>query len=447
MGSTQLTGRVIYKGDLGYEEAIKNWNPYVDTFPLVFVFAQNARDVSNGIKWARENDVPLRVRSGRHALDKNLSVVKGGLVIDVSDMNKVTIDKRKGLATVQTGILVGPLVKELALNGFMAPFGDSPTVGIGGITMGGGFGVVSRSIGLISDNLRGLEMVDAKGRIVTANAHHNEDLFWASRGGGGGNFGYNTEYTFRVPRAPETATVFNIVWPWDQLESVFRTWQRWAPFVDERLGCYLEIYSKINGLCRVNGIFLGTKTEAVRLLEPLTTTGTPTQVDIQSLFYLDAINYLDPPQPIPEQSSQSVKFSSVWSLDLWSEEPISIMKNYLEEATGTEANFFFENWGGQIRRIPKDKTAFYWREPLFYSEWNASWNQPKDEARNLASVEKVRQQLQPFVKGSYVNVPDQNIKNFGEEYYASNFERLRRVKAKYDPENFFCFPQSIPPAP
>ncbi|MDR4162594.1 FAD-binding protein, partial [Bacillus paranthracis] len=115
-----------------------------------------------------------------------------------------------------------------AREGFMAPFGDSPTVGIGGITMGGGFGVLSRSIGLISDNLLALETVDAKGKIIQADQSSNEDLLWASRGGGGGNFGYNTEYTFKVHRAPKTATVFNIIWPWEQLETVFKAWQQWA---------------------------------------------------------------------------------------------------------------------------------------------------------------------------------------------------------------------------
>lgn len=207
MGSIQLTGRVIFKGDPGYEEAIKNWNPYVDVCPLVFVFAQNSQDVSNAIKWARENRVPLRVRSGRHGLDRNLSVVKGGVVIDVSDMQKVSLDRKNAIATVQTGIHVGPLVKGLAREGFMAPFGDSPTVGIGGITMGGGFGVLSRSIGLVSDNLLALEMVDAKGKIIQADPSSNEDLLWASKGGGG-NFGYNTEYTFKVHRAPKTVIIY-----------------------------------------------------------------------------------------------------------------------------------------------------------------------------------------------------------------------------------------------
>jgi hypothetical protein len=328
----------------------------------------------------------------------------------------------------------------------MAPFGDSPTVGIGGITMGGGFGVLSRSIGLISDNLVGLKMVDAHGRIIEANKFCNEDLFWASRGGGGGNFGYNTQYAFQVRRAPKTATVFNIIWPWEQLEAVFKTWQNWAPFVDSRLGCILEIFSKVNGLCHAEGIFLGSKKELIQLLEPLTNTGTPSQIVIETLLYPDAIDFLDPDEPIPGRSDQSVKFSSSWGLDLWPEEPISIMKKFLEEAPGTESNFFFINWGGAISKVPSHKTAFFWRSPLFYTEWTASWEKKSQEAASLASVEKVRQMMKPYVTGSYVNVPDQNIENFGKAYYGSNFSRLREVKAKYDPENLFRFPQSIPPS-
>ncbi|MBY6036956.1 FAD-binding oxidoreductase [Fictibacillus nanhaiensis] len=444
MGSTQLTGRVIFKGDPGYNEAIKNWNPYVNTYPLVFVFAQNACDVSNAIKWARENCVPLRVRSGRHALDKNLSVVKGGLVIDTSDMKNVHLDRRKGIATVQPGIRVGPLVKGLAREGFMAVFGDSPTVGIGGITTGGGFGVLSRSIGLISDNLLGLETVDAKGRILKANSSCNEDLFWASRGGGGGTFGYNTEYTFKVHRAPQTATVFDIVWPWEQLETVFKAWQDLMPFVDERLGCYLEIFSKVNGLCHATGLFLGSKSELTQILEPLLSAGTPSKVVIETMFYPDCIDFLDPPEP--PFADENFKFSSSWADHLWREEPIAIMRQFLEETTGTKSNFFFINWGGAISRVPKNKTAFYWRSPLFYTEWNATWVNKSEEASSLASVERVRQLLKPYTKGSYVNVPDENIDNFGAAYWATNFERLRRVKAKYDPENVFNHPQSVPPS-
>lgn len=443
----ELTGRVIFKGDPGYEEARQNWNPYVDTYPLVFVFAQCVEDVRNAISWARENCVPIRTRSGRHALDKSLSVVKDGIVIDVSDMNTTWLNEDKQVAIVQTGAHVGPLVKWLAQEGFMAPFGDSPTVGIGGITTGGGIGLLMRSIGLVSDNLIGLEMVDYNGDIIHADEYEHSDLLWATRGGGGGNFGINTEYKFQVRRAPATATAFEIIWPWRQLETVFEAWQNWAPFVDERLGCYLEILSKVNGLLHAKGLFLGSARELTGLLEPLTSAGTPIKVEIETLPYPEVVEYLIPDEPIPGRSDQYNKFSSAFAPELLPCEAIQIIRRFLEEATGTETNFWFINWGGAVSRIPPDETAFFWRrEPKFYLEWSATWIKDSEARRNIASVERTRRQLAPFVEGSYVNVPDEFIEDFGPEYWGTNFARLREVKAEYDPENVFNHPQSIPPA-
>lgn len=446
MGSKiRLTGRVIFKGDPGYEQARLNWNPYVDTFPLVFVFAQSTKDVANAIKWARKNNVLIRVRSGRHALDKNLSMVKDGIVIDVSDMKKVRLIREKELAIVQTGINVGPLVKKVAQEGFMVPFGDSPTVGIGGITMGGGMGVVQRSIGLISDNLIGLEMVDANGTVLYASKNSNSDLLWASRGGGGGNFGINTEYSFKLHHAPAEATVFEIIWPWNQLEKVFKAWQKWAPFVDSRLGSTLEIFSKNNGLLHTTGLFLGSKTKLTSLLEPLISVGTPTKVFIQNLSYPNVVEYLLPDEPIPGRADQNNKFSSAWATSLFPDEAIKIIRSFLEESAGTESSFLFLNCGGALSRISYEATAFFWRSPKFYLEWNTTWTQDSEASRNLALVARTHQLLNPFVEGAYVNSPDQNIRNFGPAYYGTNFDRLQRIKAKYDPENVFYFPQSIPP--
>ncbi|WP_349409165.1 FAD-binding oxidoreductase [Pseudalkalibacillus sp. SCS-8] len=443
---TGLTGKVIFQGEPGYEEARKNWNPYVDTFPLVFVFAQRTYDIQNAILWARKHDVPIRFRSGRHALDKSLSEVKGGIVIDVSDMKRIKVYDKKGIALVETGNNVGPLVKTLASQGFMAPFGDSPTVGVGGITMGGGIGLLQRSIGLISDNLVGLQMVDANGRIVTADHQRNSDLLWASRGGGGGNFGINTHYVYKLHRAPKEATVYKITWPWNQLEEVFKTWQKWAPDVDRRLGSILEIFSRRNGLLQSTGLFLGSKRELEQLLKPLKSTGTPTEIFVKTFTYLGAVNYLIPSQPIPGRSDDNKKFSSNWAPHLLPEEAIRIMRRFLEVSPGMSSNFFFLNSGGALNQPQPNETAFYWRNSKFYLEWNASWNSPFEEQINLALVEKTRKRLLPFVEGSYVNVPDQNIKDFGAAYYGTNFERLKQVKAMYDPNNVFHFPQSIPPA-
>ncbi|CAI6086480.1 FAD-binding oxidoreductase [Cohnella sp. JJ-181] len=442
---TKLTGRVVFRGDPGYDAARKNWDPHTDRFPKVFVFAQKTQDVSNAIKWARENKVPIRPRSGRHALEVNLSQVNGGIVIDVSEMKKIRLNKKAGTVVVETGNQVGRIAKTLAKQGFIAPFGDSPTVGIGGITLGGGIGPLQRTIGLISDNLLEVEMVDAKGRVMRANKKCNPDLFWASRGGGGGNFGVYTKYKLKTVRAPAKATVFSIVWPWNQFEKVLKKWQVWAPSVDTRLGSELTIGPKKGGNVSMLGMFLGSKTEAVRLLKPITSVGTPTQQTIKLLPYPEVVDFMLAPDPILTQRFSN-QFSSGFGRRPFPDRAYKSIREFLEKVEGKDAGFFFLNWGGAIARIAPRDTAFYWRDPKFYVEWNSNWSKKSEAAKNIAVVRETRRKLQPYIVGSYINVPDQGIKHSGPVYYGANYPRLRRVKAKYDPENVFNNPQSIPPA-
>jgi rhodanese-related sulfurtransferase len=441
---TELTGRVIFKGDPGYNTARKNWDPHTNKFPKVFVFAQKTQDVANAIKWARVNKVPIRARSGRHSLEVNLSQVNGGIVIDVSNLKTIKLDKKIRTVVVGTGNRVGRIAKTLARQGFIAGFGDSPSVGIGGITLGGGIGPLQRTIGLISDNLLALKMVDAKGRVIRANKKRNSDLLWASRGGGGGNFGVYTQYKFKVIRAPEKATVYRITWPWDQFEEVLKAWQRWAPSVDTRLGSELTIGPKKGGNVTMTGLFLGSKTEAIRLMKPVTSVGTPTKL-IRLLPYTQVVNFLLPPDPVLTQRVSN-QFSSGFGRRPFPDKAIKSMREFLEKVEGADAGFFFLNWGGAVSRVSPRATAFYWRKAKFYVEWNSSWNKKSEAAKNIAIVRNTRRKLQPFIVGSYINVPDQGIKNSGPVYYGANFPRLRRVKAKYDPENVFRNPQSIPPA-
>jgi hypothetical protein len=442
---TQLTGRVIFKGDPGYEKARRNWDPHTDRFPKVFVFAQKTQDVANAIKWARENKVPIRPRSGRHSLEVNLSQVNGGIVIDVSEMRKITLNKKNGTVIVETGNTVGRIAHTLARLGYLAPFGDSPTVGIGGITLGGGIGPLQRTVGLVSDNLIGLEMVDAKGDVITANKNSNTDLLWASRGGGGGNFGVYTRYKFKVRRAPATATVFRVTWPWEQFEKVFKAWQLWAPSVNTKLGSELSIGPKKGGNVSMLGLFLGSKAEATRLLKPVTGVGTPTTKLIRSLPYTQVVSFLLAPDPVLTQRFSN-QFSSGFAKSPFPDKAIKSVREFLEQVDGDPAGFFFLNWGGAVSRKSPKSTAFYWRKAKFYVEWNSSWTKKSEAAKNIAIVRTTRRKLQPYIVGSYINVPDQGIKNSGPVYYGSNYPRLRRVKAKYDPGNVFNNPQSIPPS-
>ncbi len=440
---TELTGTVIYPNDPGYEQARMNWNPFTNAFPIVFVFAHQNEDIANAVKWARENGVPIRMRSGRHSLAKDFSQVDGGIVIDVSQMRKVMLDKVNGIATVQAGIRVGPLVRMLAKEGVLAPFGDSSSVGIGGISTGGGITVVQRTTGLISDNILAATIVDANGEVIHVSECSNPDLLWAIRGGGGGNFGIITSYKFKVRAALFQVGIYQIVWPWEQLEEVIDTWQKWAPSVDERLGSIIEVYSQMNGLLQSQGIFLGPKAELEKLLAPLTGVGTPIKIFIKEVSLLEAIDFWIPNKPL--SIDQNATYSSTWLDQCLPEEGLKSIRNFLEKTAGT-SNFFFLNSGGAMNRISSKETAFFWRNTRYYTEWNAKWTEDSEAQRNIKLVESARIELQPYTIGSYVNVPDLGIKNYGQKYYGDNFERLQRIKATYDPENVFKFAQSIPPA-
>ena len=442
---TELTGKIVCRNDPEYSEARRNWNPFTNAFPKLFVFAQSNEDVSNAVKWARENDVPIRIRSGRHALAKDFSQTDGGIVIDTSHMRRVKVDSSRGIATVQAGIRVGPLVRMLAGKGFLAPFGDSSTVGIGGISTGGGITAIQRTAGLISDNILAATLVDANGEILHVGENENPDLLWAIRGGGGGNFGIITSYTFVIRPAPTQVGIFQIIWPWEQLDEVIDEWQRWAPDVDVRLGTILEVYSKTNGLLRSQGIFLGHASEMKNLIAPLVNVGCPERVFVREVTLLEAIEFWAPDEPLFD--TQYSTWSSAWVEQSLPAAGIKAIRSFLEKATGTESNFFFLNSGGAMNRVDPKDTAFFWRNTKYYLEWDASWTEKSETRENHALVEKTRMRLQPYVTGSYVNVPDLSIKDYGHEYYGGNFARLRRVKAKYDPENVFCFIQSIPPAP
>lgn len=441
----QLTGTVIYPDNPEYEQARMNWNPFTNAFPKVFVFAQQIEDVVNAVKWARENCVPIRMRSGRHALAKDFNQTNGGIVIDTSLMTKTKVDKENWTATVQAGIRVGVLVRKLAKEGILAPFGDSSTVGIGGISTGGGITVIQRTAGVISDNILAATIVDAKGEILHVSEKKHPNLLWAIRGGGGGNFGIITSYTFRIRPAPAQVGIFQIIWPWEQLDEVIDAWQRWAPSVDVRLGTILEAYSKTNGLLRSQGIFLGPKEELKKLVNPLRNVGTPIKVLIKEVTLPEAIDFWAPNEPLFDD--QNSTWSSTWVEKILPTKGINAIHRFLEKATGSESNFFFLNSGGAMNQVPPKDTAFFWRNTKYYLEWDASWTKKSETQYNIALVEQTRELLQPYVTGSYVNVPDLNIRNYGQEYYGDNFARLRKVKAKYDPENVFNFVQSIPPAP
>jgi FAD/FMN-containing dehydrogenase len=444
---SKLTGRLVFPDSPEYESARLGWARQFSKFPLVIVFCQDVQDVVNAISWCREHDVAFRARSGRHALE-GWSSLDGGVVIDVSDMNRIHVDESAGVATVQTGATQGAVVEALGKRGYTIPSGGEGTPGIGGVTLGGGIGWLARSMGLACDNLVGLEMVTASGKqgaqVIHADESHNADLLWASRGGGGGNFGIATSYTFKV-HPISTVTFYEVTWgerDWQHLSELLSVWQELAPSAPDELGSVFFASSKAAGTITSYGVFIGSEEERLRrLLQPLLEIGKP-EVTIETMPYFDAwLRIAGSPEDDPPRKD---KFSSVWVYRSLPPEAIGTVGRFLADAPNPTADIWCLSWGGAAGRIPTDATAFFHRKPRYYIEWDVSWENDSEEKEILAWTERFRLALGPYVEGSYINVPDSAINDLS-TYYGDNLARLQEVKRKYDPENVFHFEQSIPP--
>ncbi|NEU31737.1 FAD-binding oxidoreductase [bacterium LRH843] len=444
MGKTKLTGRIVTSCDFEYEQAITNNNLSNQKYPEIIVFCQVTEDIINALRWARENHVPFRVRSGRHSYE-NFSLVNDGLIIDISEMCKIEVDLATMTAKIEAGANLGQVYEELWEYGTTIPAGTESSVGLAGLTLGGGIGMLSRLFGLTCDNLIEIEMVKASGhkdaKLIKASKHLNSDLFWACCGGGGGNFGIVTSFTFKVHPISKVS-VFSIKWGWEDFEAAFAAWQNWAPETDERLTSEIELKSKEANEIIAQGEFVGSLSQLMQLLEPLMETGSPTNILIKEIPYIEAVRFFDEPSGnIPAYRKRSGSFIN----KPLPSKAIKIMKHFLANTPNENAAIWHQSLKGTVSCIARNETAFYYRDVEIAQEYLATWNEPSEKRENIRWIEELRNALSPYTTGDYVNWPDRLIENWLSAYYGKNARRLREVKTAYDPFNVFKFPQSIPP--
>lgn len=446
MEKTELTGRIVTPDDIEYEQARINNNLSIPRFPRIIVFCQDTTDVVNALKWVRENRVPFRVRSGRHSYE-NFSLLNGGLIIDVSDMNQITVNREDNTAKIDAGAALGHVYKTLWEHGKTIPAGTESSVGLVGLALGGGIGMLTRWFGLTCDNLLEVKMVIASdkqdAKVITANKDLNEDLFWACRGGGGGNFGVVTSLTFKVHPLSKVS-IFSISWGWEDFEDAFSAWQNWAPGTSERLTSEIELRSRAAGENQIiaQGEYVGTSTKLRKLLEPLTSVGSPTRIVIKEVPYIEAVRFFDDPSG---NEPANRKRSGSFLTKPFPREAILTMKQFLEAAPNEHSGIWHQSLGGAAERVAPNETAYYYRDAIIAQEYLAKWTNPADERQNIRWIKDIRKALSPYTTGDYVNWPDRLIRDWPKAYYGENLKRLREVKTEYDPFNVFTFPQSIPP--
>jgi FAD/FMN-containing dehydrogenase len=369
----------------------------------------------------------------------------------------VALDAQKR-AVVGAGARLIDVYDRLARHGRTVPGGSCPTVGIAGLALGGGVGFASRKFGLTCDNLLQATVVLADGTAVIASPKQNPDLYWALRGGGGGNFGIVTRFLFRTHPVGQVST-YTLEWPWADAKKVVQAWQTFAPHAPDGFFSVLNLNGVVGGRTRITsaGQFFGSAEGLRDLLKPLTAAATPTRFTVTSRSYLDAQEMWAgcsgtieechlPPQGNLGRATFKGK-SSIANTPL-SSAGIDAMIHQLEARLNVGSGsgiILLDSYGGVINRVKKDATAFVHRDALFSMQYLAYWNAAAPAEPNLRWLRSFYGAMRPFVSPyAYQNYIDPELTKWGRAYYGTNLDRLIAVKRRYDPQNVFHFSQSIP---
>ena len=431
-----LTGKIITRHDLDYHKSRTNINASIPLYPRIIIFCQNKIDVQNAYRWAVRRSIPFRIRSRRHHFE-NYSLINDGIIIDVSEMNKIHVNGEKSIAKIEAGAKLGDVYDTLWKYRKTIPAGTSADIGITGLTLGGGIGYLTRFYGLTCDQLLEVECINATGHIIKASNKSNRDLFWALHGGGGGNFGIVTSLTYQL-HAINKVNLFTIEWDWSDFQSALIAWQKWAIHADNELTTSIKM--KANKTIIAEGIYLGNLENMKKLIYSLRNECKPQKFQIKETTFIHAFRYFNNPN---ENLPSSFKRSGSFIEKILSFEAVSKVKQLLEQAPNEQTFFKLQSLGGKMAEIQPKETAFYYRKALMVQEYRTDWTKQEEGWKGFRWIENVRQTLSNYTFGEYVNFPDRSIPNWGKGYYAENYPRLRQIKNDFDPTNRFHFQQSI----
>jgi FAD/FMN-containing dehydrogenase len=374
-------------------------------------------------------------------------------VIDLTPMSAVVV--ADGVATIGAGARLGDVYDSLSGHGLTMAAGCGPEVGIAGLTLGGGLGILGRRHGLTSDQLVGAEVVLADGRIVECDEGQNEDLFWALRGAGGGQFGVVTSLRHRTLPAPEQATSFHLVWPVRLAAAVIGAWQAWAPAAPDELAASLLVTAGPDPgrppLVNVFGAMLGGAAATAGLLEELVARvgAGPESQSSREAAYRDVKRHLAEHGPgEAEPDGHPYSKSEFFRRPLPDEAVDALVDRFCRgRVAGVSRELDFTPWGGAYNRVPSDATAFAHRDELFLLKHGivvAPGASSSAREAGRAWLRRSWELVHPCGSGGvYPNFPDPELEGWERAYHGDNHERLARVKRRYDPESFFSFPQSL----
>lgn len=448
--AASLRGRLLTADDPDYDQARSIWNAMIDRQPGLIVRCAGASDVIASVNFARDHNVLVSVRGGGHNIGGN-AVVDGGLMIDLSQMKSVRVDRVARRVWVEPGATLADVDKETQAFGLALPTGINSTTGIAGLTLGGGFGWTTRKLGLTIDNLLSADVVTADGELVRASTAENPDLFWALRGGGG-NFGVVTAFEFKLHKLGPLVLSGLVVHPFEDAKAVLKQYRTVLQDAPDELTCWVVMRKApplpflpadwhgkevlVLAMCHCGDLQAGEKAATA-----LRSIGKPI-VDVVAPHPFTGWQQAFDPLLAPGARNY---WKSHDFIEL-SDTTIDVLDEAVRSLPGPECEIFIGHVGGAAGRVATDATAFPQRSAHFVMNVHARWREATMDRSCVDWARDIYEATKPEAVGTaYVNFMPADEADRLEAAYGSNFARLVEVKQKYDPKNFFRMNQNVRP--
>jgi FAD/FMN-containing dehydrogenase len=446
-----IRGEVLLPSDDGYNTARTLWNEMIDRKPGAIVRCVGTHDVILAVNFARDNNLLVAVKGGGHNVAGN-AVCDGGLVIDLSLMRSVHLDKKSKTARIDGGCLLGDVDAATQLHGMAVSAGVVSHTGVGGLTLGGGFGWISRKHGFTIDNLISADVVTADGRVVTASAEENPDLFWGIRGGGG-NFGIATSFEVKAAEIGNEVYSGLIAHPFENAKEYLQFYRDYVRTLPDEMTIWMVIRhapplpflpEEVHGrmIVATPFVYLGDATKGEELIKPIREFGQPHGEHIgmnpwtawQTTF--DVLN-----------AHGARNYWKSHHLEDLSDGCIDKIVEYGGKLPTPHCEIFIPHMEGAPSRVAENETAFAFRYTPFVINLHTRWENPADDDQCVAWAREFFEATEPFAKGVYVNfLSEEGEDRVRQAYTDEVWNRLVEVKNKYDPTNLFKMNQNIKPS-
>lgn len=440
----QLHGDLLLAGDAGYDQARYLLNPSFDKHPALVVQPVDVPDIQTAVKFARQHNLLLAVKCGGHS-HSGQSTCERGMQIDLKNFRGVQMDAAARRVSAKGGTLLGQVDRETMAQGLVTPLGTVSHTGVGGLTLGGGFGRVARRFGMAIDNLTSMDVVTADGKLLHASKSENPELFWGLRGGSG-NFGVVTNFEFQLHPMQRQVIAGKLTFPFDKTRDVLAAYADYAPAAPDDL--YFDPIVVLPpggapGAAQIEVCYSGPAQDADRVLAPLRKIGTPISDSIKAMEYVDLQHSGDTSDPRAMATYLKGGFISTMPGDL-----ITALVDGFQGDPRRVTALFFQHCGGACSRVPEDATAFAHRYALSNMMIMSGWSHgATDSADHIEAIRRHWSKLEKYTRGFYVNdMPREATAKDINANYRGNYTRLVALKTKYDPTNLFRLNANVQPA-